>query len=128
LIDLHAQVGNVDIIVECSGSSEAVQAAIPLLGVGGVLVLLSITGGQRTTEIDFNRVNFEFVTGNKTMVGSVNSNAGDFRAAIADLQEFERLWPGLVGQLITRRLASLQDGLDLMESTRGEIKAVIDLA
>ncbi|MDQ2683361.1 MAG: glucose 1-dehydrogenase [Chloroflexota bacterium] len=125
LAGLGSTIGNVDIIVECSGSSEAVQRALPLLGVGGVLVLLSVTGGTRTAELPLDRLNFEFVSGNKTMVGSVNSNRGDFERAIADLQEFERLWPGLASRMITHRLPTLADAVDLMESTRGAIKAIV---
>ena len=73
------------------------------------------------------KINFDFVTGNKTMVGSVNSTDADFRAAIADLQEIERRWPGLAGRLITHRLTSLEEAVGLMEQTRGAIKAIVAL-
>ena len=79
---------------------EAVESAIQLLGINGVLVLLSVTGGSRTATLPLDKINFEFVTGNRTMVGSVNSTGADFRAAIADLQE-SNPWPGLAGRLIT---------------------------
>ena len=77
--------------------------------------------------LPLDRINFEFVTGNKTMVGSVNSTAADFRAAIGDLQEFDRRWPGLASRLITNRMASLDEAVGLMESTRGAIKAIVEL-
>lgn len=118
---------NIDLIVECSGSTAAVEAALPLLGINGVLVLLSVTGGTRTATLPLDQLNFDFVTGNKTMVGSVNSNAGDFRAAIADLETIERCWPGLAARLITHRLQSLDEAVNLMESTRGAIKAIVEL-
>jgi threonine dehydrogenase-like Zn-dependent dehydrogenase len=127
LAELKAAMPNVDIIMECSGSSEAVEAAIPLLGINGVLILLSVTGGNRTATLPLDKVNFEFVTGNKAMVGSVNSTADDFRAAITDLQEIERRWPGLATRLITHRLSSLDEAVGLMESTRGAIKAIVEL-
>jgi len=121
------QLPNVDLIVECSGSTEAVESAIQLLGINGVLVLLSVTGGSRTATLPLDKINFDFVTGNKTMVGSVNSTDADFRAAIADLQEIERRWPGLAARLITHRLTSLDEAVGLMESTRGAIKAIVAL-
>jgi threonine dehydrogenase-like Zn-dependent dehydrogenase len=127
LVELRAAMPNVDLIMECSGSTEAVEAAIPLLGINGALILLSVTGGNRTATLPLDRINFEFVSGNKTMVGSVNSTADDFRAAIADLQEIERRWPGLAAQLITHRLSSLDEAVGLMESTRGAIKAIVEL-
>jgi glucose 1-dehydrogenase len=124
---IKRQLPNVDLIIECSGSTEAVESAIQLLGVNGVLVLLSVTGGARTASLPLDKINFEFVTGNKTMVGSVNSTDADFRAAIADLQAIERRWPGLATRLITHRLASLDEAVWLMESTRGAIKAIVAL-
>jgi glucose 1-dehydrogenase len=123
---LKHQLPNVDLIVECSGSSAAIEDALPLLGFNGVLVLLSVTGGNRTATLPLDRINFDFVTGNRTMVGSVNSSADDFRAAIADLQAIERSWPGLAAQLITHRLTSLEDAVNLMDSTRGAIKAIVE--
>jgi glucose 1-dehydrogenase len=128
LAPLKRQFPNVDLIVECSGSTEAVESAVQLLGVNGVLVLLSVTGGSRTASLPLDKINFEFVTGNKTMVGSVNSTDADFRAAIADLQEIERRWPGLAGRLITHRLKTLDEAVGLMESTRGAIKAIVEFA
>ncbi len=92
------------------------------------MVLLSVTGGTRSAELPIDRINFEFVTGNKTMVGSVNSNIGDFRVAIDDLLQFEALWPGLTSRLITQRLTSLDEAVHLMENTRGAIKAIVDLS
>jgi threonine dehydrogenase-like Zn-dependent dehydrogenase len=123
----NVELPNIDVIVEASGSGDAVDAAMSLLGIGGVLVLLSITGGSREVSMPLDRINFEFVTGNKAMVGSVNSTVADFQAAITDLLQFEQRWPGLTGRMITHRLGSLDEAVDLMTTTRGAIKAVVDL-
>ena len=61
------------------------------------------------------------------MVGSSNSTADDFRAAITDLREIERRWPGLAARLITHRLTSLDEAVRLMDTTRGAIKAIVQL-
>ena len=45
------------------------------LGKNGVLVLVSVTGGDRTIEVHADRINQGFVLGNKVMVGSVNAPA-----------------------------------------------------
>ena len=124
---LMANIPNVDLLVECTGSAEAVEKALWLVGTNGVLVLLSGTGRTVMAEIPISRLNSQFVGGNKTMVGSVNSSRDDFRAAIADLERFEQLWPGLAGSLITKRIAGLDGAVDFLESTKGEIKAVVEL-
>jgi glucose 1-dehydrogenase len=124
---LRADLPNVDLIVECSGSSVPVEQSLRLLGNNGVLVLLSITGGDRSSTLPLDRINFELVLGNKAVVGSANSSAADFRAAVADLQRFEELWPGLTSRLITQRLPNLEAALSFLESTKDDIKAVVEL-
>ena len=123
---LLSELPNVDVIVECSGSTERVADSMQLLGVAGVLVLLSNTGRQDAVTLPLDIINGRFVGGNRTMVGSVNSSVADFRNALIDLEAFERLWPGLTAQMITHRLRSLDEGVGLMESTSGAIKAVIE--
>ena len=82
----------------------------------------------RSRTLPLDKINFDFVTGNKTMVGSVNSTGDDFRAAIADLQKIETRWPGLAARLITHRLTSLNEAVRTgSESTRGAIKAIVAL-
>ena len=124
---LKREIPNVDLLIECTGSAAAVEQALWLVGNNGVLVLLSLIGAPASAEIPIHRLNSEFVLGNKTMVGSVNSSPADFRAAIADLERFESLWPGLVGSLITRRIAGLEGAVDFLETTKGDIKAVVEV-
>jgi threonine dehydrogenase-like Zn-dependent dehydrogenase len=38
------------------------------------------------------------------MLGSVNASRHHFQAAVADLEQAERRWPGLATRLITHRL------------------------
>jgi hypothetical protein len=74
------------------------------------------------------RINVNWVGGNKTMVGSVNSSVADFKAAIADMQVWEKMWPGALEKMLTHRIQGLANATDLMESTKGAIKAVIHIA
>jgi threonine dehydrogenase-like Zn-dependent dehydrogenase len=124
---LKRELPNVDLIIECTGSTAPLAEAMHLLGNNGVLVLLSATGGSAERTIPADRLNLEWVLGNKVMVGSVNSSLADFRAAVADLQRFDQLWPGLTEILITHRLNGLEEALDLSESIHGAVKAVIEI-
>jgi threonine dehydrogenase-like Zn-dependent dehydrogenase len=125
---LKAELPNIDLIFECSGSSGPIVDSFTLLGMNGVLVLLSLTFGSHKAEIPVDWLNLEFVSGNKCMVGSVNSTAADFRAAVDDFQTIGARWPGLASRLITHRLGSLDEAVGLMESTKTAIKAIVDLS
>ena len=127
VLSLKAALPNIDIIVDCSGSSQSIATGLQILGIAGVMVLLSNTGGSTEITLPLDQINVGWVGGNKTVVGSVNSSAADFRAAIADMQEWQRMWPGVLERLITHRLPDLESGIDLMESTHGAIKAVIEI-
>ncbi len=118
---------NIDVIVEASGASDSVLASMEILGNAGVLVLLSNTGGSQEVTVPMDRINVGWVGGNKTMVGSVNSSVADFEAAIRDMLVWEEMWPGAMEQMFTHRIAGLANATDLMESTKGAIKAVIEI-
>jgi len=120
--------GNLDIILESSGSAKAAMDAMLVLGNNGVEVLLSLTGGHHPVELPADRINTSLVIGNKVAVGSVNAGAVDFENAVKSLGEFEKRWPGLTQQLITARLKFGPD-LDLeaiKTKSSSEIKTVIE--
>jgi hypothetical protein len=60
----------------------------------GVLVLSSGTGGDRRIEVPADRINLEFVLGNKVMVGTVNANREYFEMGVKDLAQAEAEYPG----------------------------------
>jgi threonine dehydrogenase-like Zn-dependent dehydrogenase len=105
LRDLADRVGPVDLIIESSGSSHVVIDAMQILGNNGVLVLLSLTGGDHHVEVPTDAMNTSLVVGNKVVVGSVNAGAVDFTHAVERLAHFDELWPGLAASLITSRLS-----------------------
>jgi threonine dehydrogenase-like Zn-dependent dehydrogenase len=125
---LKRDLSNVDLIVECTGSSAPLADAMHLLGNNGVLALLSVTGGAFERTIPADRLYREFVLGNKTLVGSVNSSIADFNAAVADLQRFNELWPGLAASMITHRLPNLEAALGLPAAANGSVKTVIEIS
>jgi threonine dehydrogenase-like Zn-dependent dehydrogenase len=123
--ELARTIPNIDLIFESSGSSEPLLDGMSFLGGNGVLVLLSLTGGDRVRTIPSDTINRDFVLGNKLMVGSVNSHRIDFEAGVRHLSRFEELWPGLTGRLITTRLNGFDEAARLRDA--GGIKAVIEL-
>src|SRR5262249_6675451 len=114
-----------DLVFECSGNSEPVFEGMSILGGNGVLVLLSLTGGDRTLNVPADTINREFVLGNKLMVGSVNSHQVDFAAGVDHLARFESLWPGLRARLFTAGLSGFEEGTRIRDV--GGIKAVIEV-
>ena len=84
----------IDLIFEATGSSQTVAEAMGVLGNNGVLVLLSVTGGDAHRPVPIDAINREFVLGNKLMVGSVNAAREDFAAGVASLGRFETALAG----------------------------------
>lgn len=124
--ELASTMPNIDLIVESSGSSAVVFESMRLLGNNGVLVLLSLTGGHDTQLVPTAELNTSLVAGNKVVVGSVNAGMIDFRNAVASLDRFEKLWPGLAASMITHRF-TLEDDLAVATGKPpGGIKSVIE--
>ena len=59
------------------------------LAKNGVLVLTSITGGEHMLQIPADRINLDFVLGNKVMVGSVNASRENFETGVRDMSQAE---------------------------------------
>jgi hypothetical protein len=47
-----------------------------------VLVLASVTGGDREHSVPTDKINLDFVLGNKLVVGTVNANREYFEASV----------------------------------------------
>jgi threonine dehydrogenase-like Zn-dependent dehydrogenase len=77
--------GGFDIIFEATGFSPIVFDAMQSLAKNGVLVLSSVTGGDRTIEVPSDKINLEFVLGNRVMVGTVNANREYFESGVKDM-------------------------------------------
>src|SRR5947209_6368626 len=78
LADASADRGPFDLIVDATGYSPIVWEAAEVLGKNGVLVLASITGGERKTEINSDRINQGLVLGNKVLDGDINTYNYDY--------------------------------------------------
>jgi threonine dehydrogenase-like Zn-dependent dehydrogenase len=108
--------GRFDMIIEASGYSPAAFESMRALSKNGILVLVSVTGGMRTAEVPADVINFEFVLGNKAMIGSVNASHADFESGVRDLVHAESQFPGWLGRLLTHPVKGLENFIQLFET------------
>ena len=123
--------GPFDIIYEATGFSPLVFEAMEVLGKNGVLVLASVTGGHRRIEVPADKINLDFVLGNKVMVGTVNGNREHFEAAVRDLALAAAEYPGWAARLLTHPVQGLERHQQLMETlstAKGAIKVFMEIA
>ena len=102
-----------------------------MLGKNGVLVLASITGGDRKAEINSDKINQGFVLGNKVMVGTVNAAPADFRSGVDDLIKAEAIYPGWLQQLLTTPIAGLENFDQMIKElteNRDAIKVYVEVS
>jgi hypothetical protein len=87
-------------------------------------VLSSVTGGDRKVEVPADKINLEFVLGNKVMVGTVNANREYFEMGMRDMAQAEAAYPGWLGRLLThpvKGLKSYAELLDKLTTAKGAI-------
>jgi threonine dehydrogenase-like Zn-dependent dehydrogenase len=131
LTEVSARHGPFDLILEGTGFSPLVFEAMEVLAKNGVLVMLSVTGGERQVEIPADRINLGFVLGNKVAVGSVNANRRYFELGVKDLAEAELTHPGWLSQLLTHPIKGLENYKTLMQTlteAKGAIKVFCEVA
>jgi glucose 1-dehydrogenase len=131
LAEVSADRGPFDLMIDATGFSPIVWDAAEVLGKNGVLVLASITGGDRKTEINSDRINQGFVLGNKVMVGTVNAAPADFRSGVDDLIKAEALYPGWLAKLLTtpvRGLENYREMIRRLTEDRDAIKVYVEVA
>jgi threonine dehydrogenase-like Zn-dependent dehydrogenase len=123
--EVAAASGPYDLIFEGTGSSAVVFESLQAVAKNGVLVLTSITGGNKRLEVPADRINLEFVLGNKVMVGSVNASRDNFETGVRDMSQAEAEYPGWLQQLLTdpvRGLDNYRDLFERLQNPNGAIK------
>ncbi len=123
--------GPYDVIFEATGYSPLAFEAMEALGKNGVLVLASVTGGDRRVEVPADKINLGFVLGNKVVVGTVNANREYFEAAVRDLALAGAQFPGWTARLLTHPVRGLENYRQLMAmlmNARGVIKVFLEIA
>jgi threonine dehydrogenase-like Zn-dependent dehydrogenase len=100
------------------------------LAKNGVLVLSSVTGGNRKMEIPADQINLQFVLGNKLMVGTVNANREYFESGVRDMALAEAQYKGWLERLMTHRVNGLDNFKDAFEklNSKDQIKVYYQVA
>ena len=131
ILEGAAKYGPFDIIFEATGFSPVVFDSMQALGKNGVLVLSSVTGGDRKLEVPADKINLEFVLGNKVMVGTVNANREYFEMGVKDLAQAEAEYPGWLARLLTHPVRGLENYQELfakLTNPNGAIKVYCEVA
>lgn len=120
---LSKRVGNVDVILEATGSAALAFAALPSVGENGVMIYTGVPGGKSDVTIDAQRIMRDLVLENQVIYGTVNAGPLAFDHAIADLGLFNQKWPKQTRALITGRFPP--DNIGDVLAGRDAIKSVI---
>jgi len=131
ILDGAGKYGPFDIIFEATGFSPVVFDSMQALGKNGVLVLSSVTGGDRKVEVPADKINLNFVLGNKVMVGTVNANREYFEIGVKDLAQAEAEYPGWLARLLTHPIKGLENYQELfakLTNPNGAIKVFCEVA
>jgi glucose 1-dehydrogenase len=131
IVEGGRQFGPFDLIFEATGNSGVVFDSMQALGKNGVLVLSSVTGGDGMIQVPADRINLEFVLGNKVMVGTVNANREYFELGVRDMSQAEAEYPGWLTQLLTDPVRGLENYTELFKkltNPNGSIKVFCEVA
>ncbi len=116
LAELPMRVGKADLIIDATGSSAIAFGCMQLLGHNGVLVWTSVTGGRQHVEVPSDKVNLDWVLGNKLLLGSVNANREHFEMGIKDLALGEVMFPGVIERILTTPIHGLENYRQMMQA------------
>ncbi|MEQ8789726.1 MAG: glucose 1-dehydrogenase [Pirellulaceae bacterium] len=129
--ELAAKVGKADLIVDATGSSVVAFDSMSVLGHNGVLVWTSITGGDHHMQVPSDRINIDWVLGNKLLLGTVNANREHFEAGIRDLALGEMMYPGVIERILTHPVDGLdgyQEMIRLLVEEKSALKVWVNVA
>jgi threonine dehydrogenase-like Zn-dependent dehydrogenase len=131
ILDGARKFGPFDLIFEATGYSPIVFDSMQALGKNGVLVLSSVTGGDRKVEVPADKINLEFVLGNKVMVGTVNASRDYFELGVRDMAQADAEYAGWLRRLLTHPVKGLDqyhELLDTLATAKGAIKVFCEVA
>lgn len=119
--------GQIDLIIEATGSPQAIFSAIESLGINGVMILLGISSGNQQISIPGNQINLNLVLGNRIIFGSVNANRNYFEMGVEHFSLFEQQFPGTLQKLITRQI-DLNNFQSAFTKATDDIKTVLKIS
>ncbi|HEX9960907.1 MAG TPA: glucose 1-dehydrogenase [Pyrinomonadaceae bacterium] len=126
VVDSVKKYGEYDLIFECTGFSPIVFDAMQSLNQNGVLILSSVTGGDRKAEVPSDKINQQFVLGNRVMFGTVNASREHFESGVKDLALAEAMYAGWLGRMLTHPVKGLENYAQVFDilNNAGAYKAI----
>jgi threonine dehydrogenase-like Zn-dependent dehydrogenase len=112
-----------DIVVECTGVGQLVFDILTSTAPAGIVCLTGVSSGGHNLAVDAGALNRELVLENDVVFGSVNANAGHYRAAVDALVHADAEW---LARLITRQVP-LSDWSSALQRRDDDVKVVVDL-
>lgn len=108
--------GGYDLVFECTGFSPIVFDAMQILNKNGVLILSSVTGGERKIDaVPSDKINQQFVLGNRVMVGTVNASLENFEMGVRDLALCEAMYGGWLKRMLTHKVEGLENFAEVFD-------------
>ena len=129
--DAANKYGAYDLVFEATGNSAVVFDSMLAVAKNGALVLSSVTGGDHMVQVPADKINLEFVLGNKLMVGTVNANREYFESGVRDMALAESHFPGWMKRLLTHPVKGLQNyqqAFDHLEHAKDAIKVYYEIS
>lgn len=130
LLASSQKVNGYDIVFEATGFSPMAFEGMQAVARDGVLVLASVTGGDRTATVPTDKINLEFVLGNKVCVGTVNAAREYFEAGVSDLALTKVMFPGWLERFMTHPvdgIENFQQLYDFLMQPSGVMKAYLNV-
>ncbi len=121
--DAAVQARAPDVVIEATGASALVLAAMSRTPAYGVTCLTGVSPVGRHIELDAGGLNRSIVLENDAVFGSVNANLRHYRWAADALSRADQSW---LGSLVTRRLP-LGAVEEALRQIPGDVKTVISL-
>jgi threonine dehydrogenase-like Zn-dependent dehydrogenase len=92
-----------DVAIVAAASADLSLNVLRVLRRGGVAVLLGVDARDRDVSLPGPAVGLDMVLGNHALLGSVNANVVDWRAAMAGLDAARDRWPGVLERCVGLR-------------------------
>jgi len=114
--DSTKKYGEYDLVFECTGFSPIIFDAMQSLNENGILILSSVTGGERKTDaVPSDKINQMFVLGNRAMVGTVNAGREHFGMGVKDLALCEAMYAGWLARMMTHKVKGLENFAEVFD-------------
>ena len=125
--DIFRDLGPRDFIVEASGDATKGFEMMRYVGNNGVLCLTSITGGNTKAIIPAEKINLDYVLGNKVLFGTVNAHLQDYQRGVQRLEAALARCPDVLSQMFTRRIP-LIEYTQALQPVREDIKVTLEIS